>query len=65
VEILVRRPIFYGIIRRTKETPMKVRLLLLPAILLGLCGCSSMYYGAMEKLGVHKRDIMVDRVKLS
>jgi hypothetical protein len=22
-----------------------------------------MYYGAMEKVGVHKRDIMVDRVK--
>ncbi len=28
-----------------------------------LAGCSSMYYGTMEKLGVHKRDIMVDRVK--
>jgi len=26
-------------------------------------GCSSLYYGAMEKMGVHKRDIMVDRVK--
>lgn len=25
-------------------------------------GCSSMYYGTMEKFGVHKRDIMVDRV---
>lgn len=24
--------------------------------------CSSAYYGTMEKLGVHKRDIMVDRV---
>jgi len=42
---------------------MKVRLLVLPAIILGLCSCSTMYYGAMEKLGVHKRDIMVDRVK--
>src|SRR5512137_749065 len=42
---------------------MKVRLLVLPAILLGLCSCSTMYYGTMEKLGVHKRDIMVDRVK--
>jgi hypothetical protein len=42
---------------------MKVRLLILPAIILGLCGCSTMYYGAMEKMGVHKRDIMVDRVK--
>ncbi len=28
-----------------------------------VAGCSSMYYGAMEKVGVHKRDIMVDRVK--
>jgi len=27
-----------------------------------LAGCSSAYYGTMEKLGVHKRDIMVDRV---
>jgi len=42
---------------------MKARLLLFPAILLGLCGCSTMYYDTMEKLGVHKRDIMVDRVK--
>ncbi len=26
-------------------------------------GCSGTYYGAMEKVGVHKRDIMVDRVE--
>lgn len=26
-------------------------------------GCSSAYYSAMEKVGVHKRDIMVDRVE--
>jgi chromosome segregation ATPase len=32
-------------------------------MMLGLCGCSTLYYGAMEKMGVHKRDIMVDRVK--
>jgi septal ring factor EnvC (AmiA/AmiB activator) len=42
---------------------MKIRLLVLLAIVLGLSGCSTMYYGAMEKLGVHKREIMVDRVK--
>ena len=30
---------------------------------LGLSSCSTVYYGAMEKMGVHKRDIMVDRVK--
>lgn len=28
-----------------------------------LTGCQSAYYSAMEKVGVHKRDIMVDRVK--
>src|SRR5690606_17581327 len=28
-----------------------------------LAACSSTYYSAMESLGVHKRDIMVDRVE--
>jgi len=28
-----------------------------------LSGCSKTYYGAMEKAGIHKRDIMVDRVE--
>lgn len=42
---------------------MKIRQLVLFVIILGLGGCSTAYYGAMEKLGVHKRDIMVDRVK--
>ncbi|ODC05435.1 DNA repair protein [Terasakiispira papahanaumokuakeensis] len=31
--------------------------------LLWLAGCSSMYYATMEKLGIEKRDIMVDRVE--
>lgn len=35
--------------------------LLVFALLLG--GCSSAYYGAMEKLGVPKRQILVDRVQ--
>ncbi|MCL1143499.1 DUF2959 domain-containing protein [Shewanella gaetbuli] len=30
---------------------------------LALVGCQSAYYGAMEKVGYHKRDIMVDRVQ--
>ena len=42
---------------------MNLRQLILPAVILGLSGCSTLYYGTMEKLGVHKRDIMVDRVK--
>ncbi|OUR62909.1 DNA repair protein [Colwellia sp. 39_35_sub15_T18] len=33
----------------------------LSAILI-LSACSSAYYSAMEKVGIHKRDIMVDRV---
>ena len=28
-----------------------------------MTACSSTYYGAMEKVGVHKRDILVDRVE--
>ncbi|RWU09292.1 DUF2959 domain-containing protein [Pseudidiomarina gelatinasegens] len=32
------------------------------AIAMVLTGCQSAYYGAMEKVGVHKRDILVDRV---
>src|SRR5512138_3379790 len=42
---------------------MKTRLLpwLLGAGLL-LGGCSSVYYGAMEKIGIPKRQILVDRV---
>lgn len=33
------------------------------AALLLLTGCQSAYYAAMEKVGVHKRDILVDRVE--
>ncbi|MBT1445279.1 DUF2959 family protein [Shewanella sp. JM162201] len=39
---------------------------LTPALLgaaLLLSGCQTAYYGAMEQVGYHKRDIMVDRVK--
>jgi len=42
---------------------MKAQLFILPALIIGLSSCSAMYYGTMEKMGVHKRDIMVDRVK--
>jgi hypothetical protein len=38
------------------------KLVLLVGLLL-LTGCESAYYGAWEKLGVHKRDILVDRVE--
>ena len=32
-------------------------------VLLSLTGCQSAYYGALEKVGIHKRDILVDRVE--
>jgi DNA repair exonuclease SbcCD ATPase subunit len=32
-------------------------------ILLAVGGCSKAYYGTMEKVGIHKRDILVDRVE--
>lgn len=40
---------------------MKYLLLLATALI--SCQCSTVYYGAMEKVGVHKRDILVSRVK--
>jgi predicted lipid-binding transport protein (Tim44 family) len=36
---------------------------LLAAFLCLNSGCSTVYYETMEKIGVHKREIMVDRVK--
>ena len=42
---------------------MKVRMLAVVTTVLGLGACSSLYFGTMETLGVHKRDIMVDRVE--
>ncbi|MEN8179008.1 MAG: DUF2959 domain-containing protein [Pseudomonadota bacterium] len=32
-------------------------------VVLALTGCASAYYGTMEKVGYHKRDILVDRVE--
>ncbi len=32
-------------------------------LMVALTGCQAAYFGAMEKLGIHKRDILVDRVK--
>ena len=40
--------------------PRRAGLLLLA---LGLGACESAYYGAMEQFGVHKRDLLVDRVE--
>ena len=47
-----------------KTTLIPVQLILI-AIFLGpfFGGCSKAYYSAMEKVGIHKRDILVDRVE--
>ena len=42
---------------------MRPSVVLLFTALLGLAGCQSAYFAAMEKVGVHKRDILVDRVE--
>ncbi len=42
---------------------MRPPLTLVFATLLLLTGCQSAYYSAMEKVGVHKRDILADRVE--
>lgn len=39
------------------------RVLVITAGLALLAGCESAYYGAWEKVGVHKRDILVDRIE--
>ena len=36
---------------------------ILLSIILLVTGCSSAYYSAMEKVGIHKRDILIDRVE--
>ncbi|MDP5190815.1 DUF2959 domain-containing protein [Rheinheimera baltica] len=41
---------------------MRYLLVLLP-LLLSLSACQTAYYSAMEKVGVHKRDILADRVE--
>lgn len=42
---------------------MKVKWIVTLALILGLSACSNMYYQAMESVGVHKREILVDRVE--
>ncbi|WP_281648823.1 DUF2959 domain-containing protein [Parendozoicomonas sp. Alg238-R29] len=40
-----------------------VRCTLAVSAILLITGCQSAYYNAMEKVGVHKRDIMIDRIE--
>ncbi len=49
----------------TNYCKMKKSVIVILPLLFGLLlgGCSKPYYAAMEKVGIHKRDIMVDRVE--
>ena len=53
----------YGGSAYVVQTGGYMRKLLLIVCVLGVVGCQSMYYGAMEKIGYHKRDIMSARVE--
>ena len=46
-----------------KILPVNSLVPLLLALGLTVSGCQSVYYEAMEKMGTHKRDILVDRVE--
>jgi len=52
------------VVRLVVTRPVKTTFRSLPvALVLLLAGCSTAYYGAMEKMGVAKRDILADRVE--
>jgi hypothetical protein len=42
--------------------PSHVKIILI-TLLIAISGCQSAYYSAMEKVGKHKRDILIDRVE--
>lgn len=49
---------------RKETTLIPVQMILITVFLVPFFGgCSKAYYGAMEKVGIHKRDILVDRVE--
>lgn len=37
--------------------------IILVALILALAGCETAYYNAWEKVGIHKRDLLVDRIE--
>ena len=42
---------------------LNLRFMVMLACIVSLTGWSSAYYGTLEKVGIHKRDLMVDRVE--
>ncbi len=53
--------------RTHQRMPMNVRplfnLMVIACLFMAANGCSSMYYDAMEKVGIHKRDILGERIE--
>lgn len=45
------------------EKKIFLNTLFLLTLVFAVFGCSGLYYSAMEQVGVHKRDIMVERVQ--
>ncbi len=50
-------------VSKTAAGEFVLRVMVVSVCMLVFSSCSSTYYGAMEKMGMHKRDIMVDRVE--
>ena len=46
-----------------RQFPAFFTLFMLTVLALSTVSCSRTYYGAMEKIGIHKREILVDRVQ--
>ncbi len=57
----MRTPMLDELVKRIQTDGAVMLALTVLAVM--LAACNTVYYGAMEKIGVHKRDIMVDRVK--
>lgn len=47
---------------KTLRNPLRNSLVLIFSCLL-LSGCETVYYDGMEQLGIHKRDILIDRIE--
>jgi len=49
---------------KKSESPFRCSLpIFMVVAFIGLAACSSAYYGALEKVGIEKRDILVDRIE--
>ena len=46
-----------------KTLQYRLSMILILSLAVFLSGCETAYYGTMEKLGYHKRDLMVNRVE--